>query len=214
MLLEERFLDLPTLNYVLDHSAKEPPLLLNLRKWTEHNTEVGNMICGPVIGQLLNFFVRLMNAQRIVELGTFTGYSALYMAEGLGPDAKIITCEMDERHAKVAQGHFDLSPHGHKIDLRLGPAAESLKTIDGPIDLAFIDADKKGYPSYFENLVPKMRKGGLIVVDNVMWGGKVLDPKRLEDKAIAEVNDIAIADTRVKTILLPIRDGLLLCMKN
>lgn len=214
-MLEDHFLDENILKYVLGCTSKESTLLLNLRHETETSTQVGQMISGPVVGQFLSFVVRMMNPKRIIEIGTFTGYSALYMAQGLSTDAQLITCEIDERHAKVAQKYFDQSPYGHKIDLHLGPAQATLDNLDNTeFDLAFIDADKKGYPNYFETLVPKIRQGGFIIIDNALWGGKVLHPTDLETKAIDELNRRASKDPRVETLMLPIRDGLMICRKK
>ena len=214
MILEENFLDNSMLEYVLGCTAKEPTLLNNLRHETETSTQVGQMISGPLVGQFLNFMVRMIQPKTIVEVGTFTGYSALYMAMALNPDAKIITCEIDERHANVAKKYFDQSPYGHQIDLRMGPAQDTLDTLEPGIDFAFIDADKKGYPGYYETLITKLKPGGFLVVDNALWGGKVLAPTDLETKAIANLNYTASHDSRVETLMLAIRDGLLVCRKK
>lgn len=214
MILEENFLQTPILNYVLSCTEKEPTIVNNLRHETQTSTQVGQMISGPMVGQLLNFIVRMMRPKTIVEVGTFTGYSALYMAQALTPDAKIITCEIDERHAGIAKKYFNQSPYGHQIDLRMGPAQATLDALEEDIDLGFIDADKKGYPDYYETLLNKLKPGGFIIADNALWGGKVLSPTDLETKAIAQLNYTASHDPRVETLMLPIRDGLLICRKK
>jgi caffeoyl-CoA O-methyltransferase len=156
---------------------------------------------------------RLVSARRVLELGTFTGYSALVMAEGLPDDGELITCDIDPEVTDIAKRYWSRSPHGGKIELRLGPALETLKTIEGPFDLVFIDADKENYINYWELCLPKTRSGGLLVVDNVLWGGEVLDPKDETDKAIAEFNRHVYKDKRVEVVMLPVRDGLTLAYK-
>lgn len=214
MILEERFLSKEVADYVINNSHQEPQLMANLRQETTATTEVGNMICGPIEGQLLYTLIKFSGAKRVLELGTFTGYSALYMASALGQDGIITTCEIDERHAGVAEKYFARSPWAHKIDLRVAPAFDTLKTLEGPFDLVFIDADKKAYPKYYEEVLPKVRQGGLIVIDNTFWGGKVLSPRDLETKTIAELNQFLANDQRVEVLMLAIRDGITLCFKK
>ncbi|HET9843181.1 MAG TPA: class I SAM-dependent methyltransferase [Gammaproteobacteria bacterium] len=213
MILEETLLSNLISQYAVKMTAKEPTLLENLRQETLTQTNAPQMLSGPVVGQLLHLFVQILDAKHIIEVGTFTGYSALYMASALR-DGKLITCEIDERHALIAKSYFDRSPHGHKIDLRIGPALKTLEHVSGPFDLAFIDADKKNYPNYYEKLLPKIRKGGMIIIDNALWSGRVLEPLDLESKAIASLNEKASQDSQVETLMLAIRDGLLICRKN
>jgi predicted O-methyltransferase YrrM len=214
MILEERFLSKEVAEYVLNNSANEPQLMANLRQETMSSTECPQMICGPVEGQLLNMLVKFSNAKHVLEIGTFTGYSALYIASALGDDSKLTTCEIDERHANTALKYFARSPWAHKIDLKLAPALETIKKLDGPFDLVFLDADKKGYPKYYEETLAKVRQGGLIVIDNTFWGGKVLAPNDLETKTIAELNESLRDDPRVDVLMLAIRDGITLCIKK
>jgi caffeoyl-CoA O-methyltransferase len=157
--------------------------------------------------------VRLLRAKRILELGTFTGYSSLIMAEGLPDDGKVITCDIDPVTTEIAKKYWSRSPHGKKIELKLGPALETVKTIVGLFDLVFIDADKVNYINYWELCLPKIRRGGLLVIDNVLWSGSVLNPEDETERAIAEFNKHVSNDERVEVVMLPIRDGVTLAWK-
>jgi caffeoyl-CoA O-methyltransferase len=144
----------------------------------------------------------------VLEIGTFTGYSALSMAEGLPDDGSVVTCEIEPAHADMARRYFDASPHGRKIGIRMGPALETLAHLEGPFDLAFIDADKENYPAYYERTVELVRPGGLILVDNTLWSGLVLKPHDRESIAIDSLNKRIAGDARVENVLLTVRDGL------
>lgn len=194
--------------YAQDCTKRPAPFLENLETFTKTQMLLPQMLCGRVEGTFLKLLVQITASKRILELGTYTGYSALSMAQALPNDGKIITCELDEERAKVARGFMDKTPYGHLIEIKVGPALESLQNLEGPFDLAFIDADKENYPNYYNQIVPKMRQGGLIVVDNVLWSGKVLDPKDADSKAIAHLNDIIKEDQRVENVFLTIRDGI------
>jgi caffeoyl-CoA O-methyltransferase len=156
-----------------------------------------------------------MGARRVLEIGTFTGYSALCMAEGLPDDGELITLDRDPEATRVARDFFDRSPHGRKIRLALGDALESLRALpaSSPFDLAFIDADKERYLDYYEEILPRLRPGGLLVADNTLWSGRVLDPQAATDRAIAAFNARLTSDPRVENVLLPVRDGLMLARK-
>lgn len=214
MNLEETYFSKPLRDYIANHCSKEPSLLANLRVETANMTDAPQMMCGPLEGQFLKMLTQLSSAKNILEIGTFTGYSTLYLASALTADGKIITCEIDERHATIAQKYFDRSPHGSKIDLRLGSALDTVADLEGPFDLVFIDADKKNYPNYYETILPKVRPGGLIVIDNTLWGGKVLNPTDLETKTIASLNHDLKQDTRIEMLMLAVRDGITLCRKK
>lgn len=172
------------------------------------------MQLGRVEGRLLTLLVQITGARRILELGTFTGYSALSLAEGLPDDGTLLTCDINEETAAVAQRYFDMAPWGHKIQLHRGAAQELLERLEGPFDLAFLDADKPRYIEYWEALVPLIRPGGLVVIDNVLWAGSVLDPKTRGARAVAAFNDHIRADPRVEIVLLTIRDGITLARKR
>ncbi len=213
MNFESKYLPEPIQSYLNTITEPEPEVMALIKKHSDRETEVAHMSCGPQVGGLLKLFVRLMQPKLVVEIGTFVGYSAHYMASALSEGARLITLEVDPRHAKTAKTYFDQMPYGEKIDLRLGRGLDSLASIDEPIDLVFLDADKKRYPKYYEMLVPKMRSGGLIVIDNTLWSGRVLESKERDSQAIDEVNRMASNDPRVETLMLAIRDGITLCTK-
>jgi caffeoyl-CoA O-methyltransferase len=189
-------------------STATPELYERLREETYRDASMPQMQVGHLVGRLLKLLVQIAGAGRAVEVGTFTGYSALCIAEGLAPDGTLVTCDVDPVATAIARRYFALAPWGSKIDLRLGDARETLRGIDGPIDFAFIDADKPGYVDYWEALVPKVRPGGLLVADNVLWSGRVLDPRKESDRALAAFNAHVHDDGRVDAIMLPVRDGL------
>ncbi len=195
--------------YTVDHSAPEPPHLAALAQETRAFTKSHGMMVGPVEGQFLALMVQLSGARRILEIGTFTGYSALSMAAALPSDGSITTCEINPDHAAIARRHFDASPHAGRIDLRLGPALDTLAALAGPFDLVFIDADKTNYGRYYEAVLPKLAPTGVILVDNVLWSGRVVGPDdQSEDaEAIRRFNDHVRDDPRVTCLMLTIRDG-------
>lgn len=166
-----------------------------------------SMLSGPVVARLLQTLVAATRARLVVEVGTYAGFSALAMAEALPPQGKIITLELSDAHADFAQRHVDASPHADAIEIVRGPALESLKRLDGPFDLVFIDADKTGYPDYYEAALAKLAPNGLIVVDNTLRGGGVLAPDSEGDEVIARLNDRWASDGRVIATQLTVRDG-------
>jgi len=201
--------------YVHDHTRARPALFDELREVTYATMQDPQMQVGRVEGGLLKLLVAVSGARRVVEIGTFTGYSALSMAEGLPEDGELITCDINPEAAKVAQAFFDKSPHGKKISLRLGDALETLRGLPKNliIDFAFIDADKERYIDYYEEILPRLRPNGLIAADNTLWSGTVIDPQTESAKAIARYNDHVMADQRVENVLLSVRDGLMLARK-
>lgn len=200
-------------DYLFKVTSKEFPLLKSLREETESTSAVARMLCGPIEGQLLAMLVKLSGAKRCLEIGTFTGYSALHIASSLPVDGKLITCELRKDHAAIAQRYFDQSPHGHKIQLLLGNATETLLTLEPPFDFIFIDADKANYPLYYDLVLPKLKPQGLIVVDNALWDGEVVHPDSKEARAIDSLNQKASQDPLVETVMLTVRDGMLLIRK-
>jgi caffeoyl-CoA O-methyltransferase len=190
------------------------PLFEALREETYASVQSPGMQVGRLEGSFLRLLVRLARARRVLELGTFTGYSALAMAEGLPEDGELITCDVDSGAVAVAQRYWARSPHGHKIHPRLGPALETLQGLEGPFDLVFIDADKGNYLAYYEAVLPLVRQGGLIVADNTLWHGRVLKPTEPSDRAIVAFNDAVARDTRVEKVLLTVRDGMMLAYKR
>jgi len=165
-------------------------------------------------GQFLKMLVRLTHARRILEIGMFTGYSALMMAEGLPDDGHLITCDVNPEAEAIARRYFAESPVGRKIEIRMGPALDTIATLTGPIDMVFIDADKGNYSNYFERVLPLMPAGGLIVADNVLWSGEVLNPQSEDGKAIVAFDKMVQTDHRVENVCLTIRDGVTLAWKK
>lgn len=200
-------------DYARAHSRAETPLLRELADYTRAHCADAEMLIGPLEGALLHMLVRLLDARRMVEIGTFTGYSALTLASAAAADAKIVSCDIDASRQAIAQSFIARSEHRHKIQLLLGPALETLPTLAGPFDLVFIDADKENYYRYYELMLPKLRPGGLIVADNVLWSGRVLSPQAASDRAIVEFNRRVAADPRVELALLTVRDGVLVARK-
>jgi len=172
------------------------------------------MQVGRVEGALLKLLVASLGARRVLEIGTYTGYSALCMAEALPSDGFVLTCDNNPQSTQVAQRFFDRSPHGDKISIALGDALETVRALDQqPFDLAFIDADKSRYVSYFEEILPRLRGGGLLVADNVLWSGEVLDPQTEDARGLAAFNELVLQDERVDNVFLPVRDGIMLARK-
>ena len=200
--------------YAFNHTSYEGDLLKRLEEETYEKLEIPQMTTGRIEARLLKLLARLVSAKRILEIGTFAGYSALSMAEALPEEGELVTCEEDPEAIAFARKYFDLSTNGKKITQVEGSALESLKFIKGPFDMAFIDADKENYSNYYEIILPMIRSGGLIAVDNVLWSGRVLDPKDNSDKAIHQFNERVIQDERVESVLLTVRDGLNCIIKN
>lgn len=201
----------PLINDYCDRLTHEPPRLLHeLKEETYAHTSKPRMFSGHVEGRLLKMLVQLLQARCVLEIGTFTGGSALSMAEGLPEDGKLITCDVDKKNTQIALKYFARSPHGHKITLKLGDALKTIKNLDMIFDLVFIDADKENYKNYYEACLPRLRRGGLIVFDNSLWGGLVLNPPPgdLESQTIAQVNELVARDERVENVLLSVRDGM------
>lgn len=199
--------------YCEAHSQPSSELLQRLYDATHERTDMPIMLIGPFEASLLRMLVKMNRVQRVLEIGTFTGYSALAMAEALPEDGELITLDVSEESTAIAQEFWDQSPHGHKIQLRLGPALESLESIEGHFDLVFIDADKHNYPQYWEACVPRLNAGGLILLDNAFLGGRVLNPEGEAAEAMDRANKMALADERVECCLLSVRDGLMLARR-
>ena len=196
--------------YAQEHTSPLPPYLEELTRVTHEKMPSPEMLVGPVEGMLLQLLVWATNARRVLEIGTFTGFSAQMMAAALPEDGVLVTCDIDPKAAKVAREYFEKSPHGHKIELRMGHALETLRSLDGPFDLVFIDADKGNYISYYDRAVEMLSPRGLIAVDNVLWGGRVLSRSDEADHAIPRFNSYVRQDKRVRHVLLPVRDGVML----
>jgi caffeoyl-CoA O-methyltransferase len=203
--------------YVEAHCSAEPALLEELRAETVQKLEDPQMQVGRVEGTLLRLLVGLSGARRVLEIGTYSGYSALSMAAALPDGGRLVTCDIDPVATTVAQKYFDRSPHGSKIELRLGDAqqtVEALRSAGASFDFVFIDADKEGYVAYWEGVLPMIPAGGLVVVDNTLWSGRVLHPTSASDHGVVAFNDHVTADERVDHVLLSVRDGVMLARKR
>lgn len=174
------------------------------------------MMVGLLEGRFLETLVWLSGARRILEIGCFTGYSALSMAAALPPDGTITTCEVDSDRAALARRHFDASPWAGRIEILVGPALDSIRTLDGPFDLVFIDADKTNYANYYEAVLPLLSDRGLILADNVLWSGQVLDEEDQSDDTVAirAFNDLVVNDPRVTCVMTTVRDGVTLIRRR
>jgi caffeoyl-CoA O-methyltransferase len=196
--------------YVERMSSPHDALLAELSKETAKALGSEQMLTGPVAGRLLEMLVWFGQPKRVLEIGTFSGHSALSMAAALPEGARIDTCELDPERAAVAQRYFDRSPHGSRITLHLGPALDSVAKLDGEFDFVFIDADKDGYVDYYEAVVPRLAPRGLIAADNTLWSGRVLDG----EGPIVRFNDHVAADPRTVQVILSVRDGMTLIRRG
>ena len=198
-------------NYSVSHSQKEPQILQQLTKETWQKVVNPRMLSGAFQGRVLSMISKLIQPKNILEIGTYTGYSAICIAEGLQEHASIDTIDKNEELADLQNKYFEKSGFRNKIIQHVGLALEIIPTIHKKFDLVFIDADKSNYSNYFHLIIDKMNKGGVILSDNVLWSGKVvekLDPKDQDTKALLEYNILLNTDKRIETVLLPIRDGL------
>ena len=198
-------------NYSASHSQKEPQILQQLTKETWQKVVNPRMLSGAFQGRVLSMISKLIQPKNILEIGTYTGYSAICIAEGLQEHASIDTIDKNEELADLQNKYFEKSGFRNKIIQHVGLALEIIPTIHKKFDLVFIDADKSNYSNYFHLIIDKMNKGGVILSDNVLWSGKVvekLDPKDQDTKALLEYNILLNTDKRIETVLLPIRDGL------
>ncbi len=200
--------------YAEEHTSPLDPLLEELVEYTQKNTPLPQMLTGRVEGTFLRMLVELSGARRVLEIGTFTGFSALMMAKGLPEDGELITIEVNEEYARIAKEFFGRAEWGKRIRLIVGDAREKLKDFPAEsFDFIFVDADKSSYPYYYERGMELLRRGGLLVFDNALWKGEVLNPRDARSRAIDEVNKKALADPRTEIVLLTVRDGMLLVRK-
>ena len=197
--------------YAEAHSMAESEVCRRLREETYRTMEYPQMLVGAFEGAVLKMMALLVGATRVLEIGTFTGYSALCLAETLPPHGSVITCDIDPDSTAMAKRYFAQSPHGDKIDVKLGPALETLQTLDGRFDLIFIDADKVNYLNYYQRALDFVTDQGVILFDNVLWNGDVIRHPPLDEStaAIQELNRIVHADQNVHAVLLTVRDGVL-----
>lgn len=207
-------------DYLLSVSLRETDLLRSLREHTAEH-KMARMQIAPEQGQFLALLVQLMQARSIVEIGTFTGYSALWMALAMPRDGRLITCDVSEEYTRTAQQYWQQADVSTRIDLRIAPALETLDSLlndgqGGHFDLAFIDADKREYHDYYERVLRLLRYGGMVVVDNTLWEGRVADPTVMDEdtSAIRAFNEFLLTDERVSLSLLPVADGITLAVKR
>ncbi|MGH8984990.1 MAG: O-methyltransferase [Acidimicrobiia bacterium] len=204
--------------YVVEHGTPPDEVQRELIEETAGLGGIAMMQIAPEQGAFMTLLTRLVGASRAMEVGTFTGYSALAIARGLPDDGRLLCCDVSEEWTSIAGRYWDLAGVTDKIELRIGPALDTLRALprDEAYDLAFIDADKPNYPNYFEELLPRLRRNGLILVDNTLWSGAVVDSSTTDDntKAIQAFNDMVAADDRVDCVMLPISDGLTLLRKR
>jgi caffeoyl-CoA O-methyltransferase len=201
--------------YAEEHTSPDGELFERLAEETRAETTAPQMMVGRIEGQFLATLVRLRGARRILELGTFTGYSSISMASALPPDGSIITCDVDPKATAIARRYMDESGYGDRIEIRLGPALESIETLEGPFDLVFIDADKPNYKAYYEAVLPLLAENGLVIADNVLWSGRVVEEDGDESTlAIKDFNEHVKNDPRVASVMLTVRDGMLLIRRR
>jgi len=199
--------------YIDSHTSERTAIFHDLERETREKMAAFTMQVGKVEGGFLKMLAQITRAKRVLEVGTFTGYSALCFAEGLPDDGTMITCDIDPEATSMAKKYWAQSPHGKKIELRLGPAIETIASLDAPFDLVFLDADKQNYINYYEAAFPKVPAGGLIVADNVLWSGRVVNPTDELDIAVDRFNKHVRNDARVECVMLSVRDGITLARK-
>ena len=202
--------------YAIQHTSEESDLLYELNRTTHLEVLQPRMLSGHLQGRLLSMISKMLRPHRILEIGTYTGYSALCMAEGLVEDGKLVTIDINYELKERIQSFFDRSAYASQLDLRIGDALEIIPKLEEEWDLVFIDADKHNYGNYFDLIIEKVKKGGVIIADNVLWSGKVLEqpnPNDVDTVALIEFNKKIQADKRVENLLLPFRDGLMIIRK-
>jgi caffeoyl-CoA O-methyltransferase len=202
--------------YAEEHTTPPEPLLAELADETRATLRLPQMLTGTIEGRFLELLVFASGARRVLELGTYSGYSALSMAAGLPGDGHIDTCEIDEQHAEVARRYIAQSQFADRITVHVGPAFETIDRLEGDFDLVFIDADKENYLNYYEAVLPRLSERGLIAVDNTLWSGRVLDANDDSEgtRAIREFNEHVRSDSRVKSVMLTVRDGVTLIRRK
>jgi caffeoyl-CoA O-methyltransferase len=200
--------------YAAAHTTPPTELLAALAEETRATMSAPQMLTGTVEGRFLELLVFGTGARRVLEIGTFTGYSALSMAAALPEGGRIDTCDIEPKHVEVAQRYIDQSPYADRITIHLGPALETIAKLEGTFDLVFIDADKPNYANYYEAVLPRLSARGLIAIDNTLWSGRVLDPQDEQSQAIAALNDTIAADERVVAVQLTVRDGVTLVRRR
>ncbi|HEU4684593.1 MAG TPA: class I SAM-dependent methyltransferase [Nitrospira sp.] len=202
--------------YAEQHSTAESEVCRSLREETYRSMEAPQMLVGPLEGAFLKMMTQLVHACRVLEIGTFTGYSALCFAEALPDDGEVVTCDIDAEAAAIARRYFARSAHGRKISLRMGPALETMSRLAGPFDVIFIDADKTNYINYYRRGLELLAARGVMLIDNVLWDGEVLKSPAPDERTttIQELNRMVSQDRAVSSVLITVRDGILLVRKQ
>lgn len=203
-------------DYVEAHTTEPPEHLRRLAADTRAQLSAPQMLTGTVEGRFLEMLVHASGARSVLELGTYSGYSALAMAEALPADGRIVTCELSEEHAAFARERIEAAGESHRIEVRVGPALDTIASLEGPFDLVFIDADKPNYKAYYEAVLPLLADNGLVIADNVLWSGRVVDENEDDEstRAIKDFNEHVRTDGRVVSVMLSVRDGMTLVQKR
>ncbi len=211
-------LDSALYGYVVAHRSERDPVLAALAEETAALGGIGRMQVAPDEGALITLLARATGARSAIEIGTFTGYSALCIARGLGDDGRLLCCDLNEEWTSIGRHYWERAGVGHKIEVRLGPALATLRALPPgeQFDFAFIDADKTGYRDYYEEILARLRPNGLVLFDNVLWMGQVLDEQTTDEstRALRELNDALVDDRRVESVMLPVSDGLTIVRKR
>ncbi len=202
--------------YAEAHTTPPTELLAELAEETKATLDSPQMLTGPIEGRFLELLVHALAPKRVLELGTYSGYSSISMAAGLPEGGHIDTCEFDETHAEVARRYVGQSPYADRITVHVGPALETIKQLEGDFDFVFVDADKENYLNYYEALLPRLAEGGLMALDNTLWSGRVLDDSDDSEgtHAIKAINDRIASDERVTSVMLTVRDGVTLVRRH
>lgn len=212
------FIDEAIQNYAEQHTGSESEILRKINRETYTDVLAPRMLSGQMQGRILSMFSKMVNPQSILEIGTFTGYSAICLAEGLTENGTLFTIDINEELEERVLGYFEGAGISKKVDYRIGNALDIIPVLDGPFDLIFIDADKENYQNYFDLIIDKTRPGGIIIADNVLWSGKVLgnEGKKFDKDtgALVKFNDSINNDDRVENVLFPVRDGLMVIRKK
>jgi predicted O-methyltransferase YrrM len=202
--------------YAAAHTTPPEPLLAELAEETRATLELPQMLTGTIEGRFLELLVHGMQARRVLELGTFSGYGTVSMAAGLPPDGRIDSCEISEKHAAVARRYIERAGYAGRVTVHLGPALDTVRAIEGDFDFVFIDADKENYVAYYEEVLPRLSPTGLIAADNTLWSGRVIDESDAEEstRAIRTFNEHVAGDSRVVSVMLTVRDGVTLIRRR
>jgi caffeoyl-CoA O-methyltransferase len=201
--------------YAEAHTTPPTAAMQALAQETLETLEAPQMLSGPVEGRFLETLIFALRPKLVLDIGTFSGYSALSMAAGLAPGGRVITCDVNPKAVEVARRHIEASPYADRIDVRVGPALDTIATLNGPFDFVFIDADKPNYSNYYDAVLPKLADDGMIAADNTLWGGQVVDRSDTSEntEAIRAFNDKVRDDPRVVCVQLTVRDGITLIRK-